>query len=222
MVKKAFIFDMDGVIYDSEPIHAKAKKKVLADVGIDVSDRRLATFVGRSSKDFYGTMVKENPDCKVSWQELAQRKHKLYKEMLTNDESVTLMPGLKALLERLRANGFAIGLGSSSTMEMIQLVLERFELKKFFDVMVSGNDLPRSKPDPLIFLTVAHELDVLPENCTVIDDATAGVTAAKAAGMYCIGFYNPNSGPQDLSRADRIVACHDEIDIHHCIERRLS
>ncbi|MBQ1856451.1 MAG: HAD family phosphatase [Anaerovibrio sp.] len=209
--QKAFIFDMDGVIYDSEPIHAKAKKQVLAECGITISDERLATFVGRSSRDFYGTMVEENPQCPVSWQELARRKHVLYKQMLVEDDSVKTMPGVRELLERIKAAGYIIGLGSSSTMEMIELVLGRFGLKDYFSVLVSGDELPRSKPDPLIFLTVAEKLGVKPENCTVIEDAFAGVTAARAAGMHCIGYYNPNSGAQDLSGADRIVKSHDDI-----------
>lgn len=210
-MEKAFIFDMDGVIYDSEPIHAKAKKLVLAEWGISISDERLATFVGRSSRDFYGTMVKENPQCRASWQELADRKHSLYRTMLAEDDSVKAMPGIRDLLERIRKAGYLIGLGSSSTMEMIELVLTRLDLKDYFSVLVSGNDLPKSKPDPMIFLTVAERLGVSPSICTVIEDATAGVAAAKAAGMYCIGYYNPNSGPQDLSRADMIVKRHCDI-----------
>lgn len=210
-MEKAFIFDMDGVIYDSEPIHAKAKKLVLAEWGISISDERLATFVGRSSRDFYGTMVKENPQCRASWQELANRKHSLYRTMLAEDDSVKAMPGIRDLLERIRKAGYPIGLGSSSTMEMIEMVLTRLDLKDYFSVLVSGNDLPKSKPDPMIFLTVAERLGVSPSICTVIEDATAGVAAAKAAGMYCIGYYNPNSGPQDLSRADMIVKRHCDI-----------
>ncbi|ORU01288.1 putative phosphatase/phosphohexomutase [Anaerovibrio sp. JC8] len=209
--QQAFIFDMDGVIYDSEPIHARAKKQVLAECGISITDERLATFVGRSSKDFYGTMVQENPQCPVSWQELARRKHVLYKKMLMEDETITAIPGVRELLERIKAAGYIIGLGSSSTMEMIELVLGRFNLWDYFKAVVSGDDLPRSKPDPLIFLTVAEKLGVKPENCTVIEDAFAGVTAARAAGMHCIGYSNPNSGAQDLSGADKIVKSHDEI-----------
>ena len=91
------------------------------------------------------------------------------------------------------------------------MVLNRFDLKDYFSVLVSGNDLPKSKPDPLIFLTVAQRLGVSPGICTVVEDATAGVTAAKAAGMYCIGYENPNSGPQNLSKADIIVSNHYDI-----------
>ena len=80
-MKKAYIFDMDGVIYDSEPIHARAKKQVLAEYGIDISAERLATFVGRSSRDFYGTMVEENPACGASWQELAKKKARPVQEI---------------------------------------------------------------------------------------------------------------------------------------------
>ena len=210
-MKKAYIFDMDGVIYDSEPIHARAKQQVLAEYGIDISAERLATFVGRSSRDFYGTMVEENPACGVSWQELAKKKHDLYRKLLTEDRSIQAIPGVRELLERIKAAGYLIGLGSSSTMEMINLVLNRFDLKKYFSAVVSGDELPRSKPDPLIFLTVAEKLGVAPTDCVVIEDAGAGVAAAKAAGMYCIGYNNPNSGPQNLSGADMIVGSHYDI-----------
>lgn len=211
MLKKAYIFDMDGVIYDSEPIHAKAKKQVLASYGISITDERLATFVGRSSRDFYSVMVEENPQCKATWQQLADEKHRLYKNMLAEDGDIKAIDGVKELLERLTQKGYLIGLGSSSTREMIDVVLNRFGLREYFKVTISGGDLPRSKPDPLIFLTVADKLGVAPENCTVIEDATSGIKAAKAAGMYCIAYKNPNSGPQDLSQADRIVSSHYEI-----------
>lgn len=204
-MQKAYIFDMDGVLYDSEPIHAKAKKQVLAGYGIDISDERLATFVGRSSRDFYSVMVQENPQCKATWQQLAEEKHILYKRLLAEDEEITAIAGVKDLLERLKAKGYLIGLGSSSTKEMINTVVDRFDLRKYFRVMISGADLPRSKPDPLIFQTVAKELGVSPEECTVVEDATAGIKAAKSAGMYCIAYRNPNSGRQDYSLADRIV-----------------
>lgn len=91
------------------------------------------------------------------------------------------------------------------------MVLNRFGIRSYFDTIVSGAELPHSKPCPDIYLKAAEGLGIPPCDCTVVEDATAGIAAAKAAGMTCIAFHNPHSGEQDLSQADRIVEHFSEI-----------
>ena len=93
------------------------------------------------------------------------------------------------------------------------MVLDRFGIRHYFSCILSGAELPKSKPDPAIYLMAAEALGLGPESCTVVEDANAGVEAAKRAGMYCIAYRNPNSGKQDLSKADRIINAYTEINI---------
>jgi HAD superfamily hydrolase (TIGR01509 family) len=104
-----------------------------------------------------------------------------------------------------------MALASSSTQRVIDTVLEKLALVGVFDPVVSGEEVEHGKPAPDIFLRTAGLLEIPPETCLVIEDSANGVRAAKAAGMVCIGFRNPNSGAQDLSAADAIVASLDEI-----------
>ena len=212
-MKKAFIFDMDGVIIDSEPIHSKAKLATLASVGISFPEEKLVHFMGRSSKEFFSTMLENNPQVKATWKDLTDKKHAMYLDMVQNDPSIHAINGLPELLERLKNSGYKIGLASSSSRQMIDMVLDRFGIRHYFSCILSGAELPKSKPDPAIYLMAAEALGLGPESCTVVEDANAGVEAAKRAGMYCIAYRNPNSGKQDLSKADRIINAYTEINI---------
>ena len=97
---------------------------------------------------------------------------------------------------------------------MIEAVLQKFGFADYFQSVLSGADLPKSKPDPAVYLLSAQRLGVEPKDCAVLEDAAAGVAAAKAAGMYCIAYRNPNSGNQDLSRADEVIAKIEEIRVY--------
>jgi HAD superfamily hydrolase (TIGR01509 family) len=112
------------------------------------------------------------------------------------------MTGILELLSNLKKEGIKIGLASSSPLETINLILEKFEIKDYFDAVISGEDLKRGKPAPDIYLKAAELLSVCPENCIGIEDSNHGVCAAKSAGMKCVGLQNTNSGNQDLSNSD--------------------
>lgn len=213
MSKKAFIFDMDGVIIDSEPIHIKAKLATIAEFGFQETEKDIdmAYYMGRNSLAFYEDLLKQHPEVKLEPVTMAKRKHEIYKAMLAEDPSIKAIKGFPELLARLKAKGYILGIGSSSGLEMINLVIDRFGIRDYFTKITSGEEVPQTKPDPAIYLLAAERLGVAPEDCTVVEDANAGVQAAKAAGMYCIAYRNPNSGNQDLSLADQIVDSYDEI-----------
>lgn len=211
-MKKAFIFDMDGVIIDTEPIHAIAKQTICRRHGIELPVEIFATFVGRTSVECFTEIAEKYHIKGITGKELAAEKHKEYLRMLETGDGIIEIKGIRQLLERLENANYKIGLASSSAMPMINLALTKLGIIDYFSVIVSGADLPKSKPDPAVYLLAAEKLGIAPKDCTVVEDATAGIAAAKAAGMYCIAYYNPNSGNQDLSKADIIVKNHDDIE----------
>ncbi|MDD7678469.1 MAG: HAD-IA family hydrolase [Anaerovibrio sp.] len=142
---------------------------------------------------------------------LAKKKHELYQKILREDPDLKPIDGIPELLDRLKEKGYRIGLGSSSVMANIQLVLGRFGILDYFDAIAAGSEVENAKPAPDVYLLAASRLGIAPENCTVVEDATAGIAAAKAAGMRCIAVRNPNSGAQDFSQADVVIDRYDEI-----------
>jgi HAD superfamily hydrolase (TIGR01509 family) len=122
-------------------------------------------------------------------------------------EKTDLKPiqGIPELLEQLKRDGVLTAIASSSSRDFISLVVDRTGIRQYFDAFISGQELPESKPNPAIYLLAAQTLGVEPSECIVLEDAHLGVEAAKRAGMRCIGYRNPNSGAQDLSKADVVV-----------------
>ena len=213
MAEKAFIFDMDGVIIDSEKLHSITKVQAIRSFGVNVreSDLNLESYVGRSAKSFFSDVIAKYPELGDDWEVLAKKKHELYQKILREDATLKPIDGIPELLARLKAGGFKIGLGSSSVMANIQLVLSRFGIMDYFDAIAAGSEVEHAKPAPDVYLLTASRLGIAPEDCTVIEDAGAGVIAAKSAGMRCIAIKNPNSGEQDFSQADMIIDSYEEI-----------
>ena len=206
----AVIFDMDGVIIDSEPVHARMEQELMDDLGLEISDEEYARYVGRS--DLWHR-IKEEYDMDFEVEELRQRKESRYISYLKESFNEGPVEGVIDLIGRLDAGGMTLVLASSSSMKNIELVLEKFGLSDRFSFKISGADLETSKPHPEIFLKAAQMADVKPAECLVIEDSENGVRAAKAAGMRCIGYKNPNSGSQDLGAADWIIGHFDEFDL---------
>ena len=201
---KAFIFDMDGVIIDSEPLHTAMKIKTFRHFGLRLTEQECLEYMGRTTKFMFRHFI-EKYDRAISLEEMVHYKHQIYLEALYNDGGIKPIAGTMELLRELKAKNIPAAIGSSSGRQVIDAVVEKFQLQPYFQSILSGADLPQSKPDPAIYLLSAQRLGVRPKDSIVIEDAAAGVQAAKAAGMYCIAYRNPSSGRQDLSQADRIV-----------------
>ena len=201
---EAFIFDMDGVIIDSEPLHSRVKIETFAHFGLLFDEGDLAQYMGRTSVDIFSDVLKKEHRTDVSVQEITDYKHARYLE-LASKGALQAIPGSLDLIHRLRAAGVPLALATSSWRRVVETILREWQLEDTFASVISGADLPKSKPDPAIYRLSAEALDVLPSACTVLEDTAAGVAAAKGAGMRCIGFRSPHSGVQDLSRADVIV-----------------
>lgn len=207
---KAVLFDMDGVIVDTEPLHRKAYFKMFGDFEIEVTDEMYDSFTGQATLPICKTLcshfeLSETPEHLVS----TKRKH--FKYLFENDSDLTLLDGVKELIQDYHRNGLTLVLASSASMPNINRIFERFDLDRYFKAKISGADLKASKPHPEIFIKAAELAGELPENCMVIEDSTNGIAAAKAANIYCVGFKSPHSTNQDYSKADRVISSFDEI-----------
>lgn len=210
---EAVIFDMDGVIVDSEPIHFESDKMTMNHYDKVISDEELNNYVGISNPVMWSEL-RDKYILIASVEELLE-KQLFYKKHLIGNTKLEPIEGIRQLLDEIKSCGIRIGLASSSSKEFINFILNNIGLKEYFEVIVSGEDVKRGKPSPDIFLKTAELLKVEPLNCLVIEDSGHGVKAAKLAQMKCIGFNNPNSGKQDLSLADAIVNSIVEIDLRN-------
>lgn len=200
---QAFIFDMDGVIIDSEPLHFSADKMLLQEFGVTITDEELHAYVGTTDRLMWSEL-KEKYNLQLSLDELLARQ-KQYKRQVFTARELQPVKGINELLGDLKKKGIPTGLASSSARDFIELILQKLKIRAYFQAVVSGEEVENSKPAPDIFLQAAKLLNAAPANCVVLEDSEHGVKAAKAAGMKCIAYRNPSSGRQDLSAADKIV-----------------
>jgi len=199
----AAIFDMDGVLIDSYHAHYRSWLEIAAAVGKYFSESDFAAAFGRTSREiiahFWGEGVCDDA-CTAA---MDARKEAAFRRLLEHD--FPAMPGARELLESLAADGFRLGLGSSGPPENVALVLEKLAVRKLFSAVVTGADVTRGKPDPQVFLLTAERLSVQPAHCVVIEDAPAGLTAARRAGMCCIGLASTGRTRDDLAAADLVA-----------------
>lgn len=207
---KAVLFDMDGVIVDTEPLHCKAYFKMFEAVNIQVSDDLYESFTGQSTINICRQLCEifnltETPEI------LVQLKRDFFKDLFFNDNSLTLINGVLDLIKDYHNNNITLVLASSASMNTINNVFTRFDLDQYFIAKLSGADLRASKPHPEIFINAAKASGFLKNECVVIEDSTNGIEAAITAEIYCIGFKSPNSKNQVYDKADKIITDFEEI-----------
>lgn len=207
---KAVIFDMDGVLIDSEPLHTKAAINVMKQFGITINEDHCCSFIGSTDKHMF-EVLKEEYQLNTPIEDFLLA-NKQAKQELLKFEGYPAIPYIKELIIDLYKNNMKLAIASSSPMEAITDTVKSHNLTPYFTHYISGMVVKNPKPAPDIFLKACKELNVLPSEAIVIEDSFNGVTAAKNAGITCIGFYNPNSGNQDLTKANIIVEGFDEID----------
>ena len=199
---KAVIFDMDGVIVESEQMHIVAEQQTLLKYGVHISAEELHTYTGTTAKFMFNKLIRKY-GLDTTFEKIFGEKEEVLFRLL--DEGVRPTKGVIDLLLRLKRKKVKLAIASSSHRRMISYVLGKLEIADLFDSVVGAEDVTNGKPDPEIFLTCAKQLDLRPEECLVVEDSKLGVEAAKKAGMRCLGFINPSSGDQDLSKADSVT-----------------
>lgn len=202
------IFDMDGVIVDTEPVHHYAYQQHFKQLNIDVSPEMYASFTGNSTKNIY-ERLKGIFNLKETVADLVETKRNLFNDAFDAKEDLYLLEGVEVLIRDLYDNGMQLVLASSSAKVTIDRIFNRFQLYPYFTHLVSGEDFPQSKPHPAIFEHAAFLAKTPRENCIVIEDSTNGIKAANAAGIYCIGYDSVHSKLQDLSTANQVISSFD-------------
>ena len=207
---KAVLFDMDGVIIDSEPLHRKAYFAMFKEVGIAVSDELFESFTGQATLHICKQLVQifnlaSNP------KELVAIKRRYFKDLFFNDPELDLIPGVLDLIKDYYNNGITMVLASSASMTNIDNVFTRFGLDHYFKAKLSGADLKASKPHPEIFIKAAKASGFDNSECLVIEDSTNGIKAAHAAGIFAVAFNSPNSKNQDYRLANKVITDFSEI-----------
>lgn len=192
MVIKACIFDLDGVIVDTARYHFIAWRNIAKDLGFEFNEIHNERLKGVSRMRSLELLLEVGGivlDEKTK-ETLARKKNDEYVEYITKMKPDEILPGAKKFLEELRLSGIYIALGSASKNSMN--ILNRLQIASLFDAIIDGTKVTKAKPDPEIFLKGAEELKVPAANCVVFEDAEAGVEAALAAGMKCVGIGDPS------------------------------
>jgi HAD superfamily hydrolase (TIGR01509 family) len=201
---------MDGVIVDTEPVHHFAYQQHFKQLNIDVSPEMYASFTGNSTKNIY-ERLKSVYGLKEDVLDLVEVKRNLFNDAFDQKEDLFLLDGVEELILELHQNGMQLILASSSANVTIQRIFNRFDLDQYFTHKVSGEDFPKSKPHPAIFQKAAELAQTPVEHCIVIEDSTNGIMAAKAAGIYCVGYDSFHSKMQDYSLADKVISHFNEL-----------
>lgn len=205
---RAVIFDMDGVIVDSEPRHERAFLQVLAEIGYGHNHGlEFQRYIGRSDRDVWIDFVARHQPAQ-SLEALLAMKRKRVLEILRQDEP--LFEGLPELLEKLSAR-YSLAVASGSEPEVVEAVLRFKTLRRFFSVVTTASEVKKGKPAPDIFLHAAQLLGVEPQACWVIEDSKPGVAAGLAAGMRVMAITNTHPA-EELGGATRIVTSYREIE----------
>ena len=209
MTNNYIIFDMDGVLLDSEPMHQEIIYETFQLEGIPFDKAYIQTLTGMSAFPMW-EKVKRDAQRLESVEELIKF-HRDYFFKRLPEVKVPLVPHVKDVLEKFKNEGKHLSLASSSGHKLIDIFTQQTNIAHYFEVIMSGDDVKYSKPNPEIFLKVAQWYRLPATQFTVIEDSTNGVKAAKSANMKCIGFDNPLSGGQDLSQADLLIHSMQEL-----------
>lgn len=176
------IFDMDGVLVDSADAHLRSWQTLARRSGIELSREEFAKTFGMRSSEIIERIFGPRDPAEV--QKLDHHKEAIYRDLIRHH--VPEMPGAVQLVRGLHAAGLRIAIGSSGPPENIELVCNALAIEPFIDVIVTGKDVQRGKPEPQVFQIAAKRMSLAPHRCVVVEDAPAGVQAARRAEMHCI------------------------------------
>lgn len=208
---KAVIWDMDGVIVDTEPLHREAYYAMFEEVGIEMTDALYESFTGRTTHTICEIItahyrIKETPETLMA----LKRKH--FKRLFDTSSSLQLIDGVLERIQEYHQYGLVQVCASSASLPNINRVFARFDLDQYFIAKFSGADLKASKPHPEIFLKAAAATGHPKESCIVIEDSTAGVKAAHSADIFCVAYQSEHTHNQDYTLANTVIKDFKEIE----------
>jgi sugar-phosphatase len=180
---KAIIFDMDGLLVDSEPYWKIAEKICFGKLGLTLTDELLRQVMGFRLTEVVEHWYNYQPWGEKNFEAVEADVLETVKQLII--ENANALPGVIQTLEFCKNNGYKIALASSSAMSLINVVVDKLNIRHYFDLLVSAEFEPYGKPHPSVFLTTAQKLNVLPTECLVFEDSVNGMIAAKAARMKC-------------------------------------
>ncbi|MCL1805792.1 MAG: HAD family phosphatase [Clostridiales bacterium] len=198
---KAILFDMDGVLIDSEPGYHRADAKLFAGLGVPFGAREIAAMTGANNIVIANLITTWHPHLAPRRDEIAAAYEAGLYDAL-RDEVAGLIPGAMTWVLRAKEAGIKLAIGSSSSNRMVYHVADTFGLTPLMDTIVTGEMVKRGKPNPDIYLRVCEELGLPPGDCVVIEDSPNGLKAGRAAGALCAAFHGTNRSGLDLSSCD--------------------
>lgn len=205
---KAVIFDMDGLMIDSEPFHYEAFNEIFKKFGKELPQEDNNTyFVGISDDDAAPKMI-EKYNLPIEPKDLVREKQVVFQELIKN---ITPQPGLMELLNTLQEKGYKKAIASSTALDDIEIIISALGITRYLDGYFSAQQVLHGKPAPDLFLYAAEKLGVQPKECVVLEDAPAGITAAKAAGMVRYAIPSRETKGKDFSSATKVLASLHEV-----------
>lgn len=209
----AAIWDVDGTLVDTAELHYAAWVELARQIHQPFTRADFAATFGRRNPEIIRSLFDERAsDEQVA--DIGERKERLYRDAALA-HGVALLPGVARLLTAFRERGWQQAVGSSAPRANLELILDATGTRAFFGAIVAMEDTTRGKPDPQVFVMAAEKLGIAPARCVVLEDAVAGVEAAKAAGMTCVAVRFVGHHPADVLRsagADHVVASWEEFD----------
>jgi len=214
---KAFIFDMDGVIVNSEPELVKIEIEYMANLGVEITKKDLDEFVGTNSYYMFDKLKKKY-NLKKTVNELVDEVRGIYLDHIQLKENVNAIDGVIPLIKKLHNRGIKMVVASSSPVSWIEKIIETLEIREYFQELISGDFVEDSKPAPDIFLYALDKLNVKKEEAIVIEDSENGVKAANNAGIKVIGYEGDETSNQNLSYADMVIKDFNELDLDELLK----
>jgi HAD superfamily hydrolase (TIGR01509 family) len=211
MPEIAVIFDVDGVMVDSERVYQEIERQMYDELGIPVSREEHRLFIGAAEKSMW-VYMKEKYKMEAETDTLIEEERSRFMSRLDEPGSIPLMPGLLELLETLDNEEIPALVASSSSREIIKKVLRINDIGHLFKDFTGGDDVIHSKPEPDIFLITASKAGTAPGRCLVIEDSVNGIRAARSAGMKVVALRGLDNRDLDLSEADKIIQSLNELD----------
>lgn len=213
---KAIIFDMDGVLINTEPLHYECWKQTMADEGVDMTCDVYKQCIG--STIGYLLELLRNAYGDISDDETLRARMFAKKEAIVQRDGFPPIAGVKEAVRRFHEEGFRLEVASSSAGYYIGRVLDTLDVHRYFECYTSGEEVEHPKPAPDTFVRAMEKLKLKPEDCLIVEDSTNGGKAAAAAGAKCVWFHNPDSGDQQIPHAALTITSWSQENVEKIIE----